>query len=630
MEDNKLIAGALLEIAKRSETTFLEVGKEDKELIEAAKKIGIELPSPDLMVMKTVYAEIDKVNLNGVILPKKAVERGLTTLIGKQCNWEHNGSGFVCGYTISAKINEDKVETINVLFKSLFPEQADELKEKVKSGEAAVSFEIWNKDPETGKSVVKELKNGFKEISPIIFHGTGVLLANKPACPKAKIFKLIAKNEINEAEKIVDKVFSEDLIYASLAIEESKCKNCGICICGKEVKVIIKQIESKEWICPYCEKEIGEKELFLDEKTNKWYHRPCQEKGEIILPKETAKEKEVQKVELAELYVNVTKEEDITFEIAMAFYYSSDEDKAKLTEDAAKWTKKFINSLPDSAFAAIEPAYPEKTEDKNARHLPHHNGEGDLGKEKSNANLDLPHYKNALARCNQIKPISDSISAEDLQKKASAHLERHKDALEKSSEEPKIEVKPIETQAQIIPVATETKIEEPKVEVTPEIKAQEIQVIEPKIIVKVTSEYYDSFVDTYIDGTPSGVSKHEGHSKKITEYKDGTKDEVESDTSSETKYTLAELEEKVNAAKAEKDAEIATLKVEQERILTEKDTEIKNKNTELATKEQEIADLKNPKVEPKKEKEMTVGTVEIKDAYKAKQKEIDDRAFGKR
>lgn len=29
--DNKLIAGALLEIAKRSETTFLEIGKEDNE-----------------------------------------------------------------------------------------------------------------------------------------------------------------------------------------------------------------------------------------------------------------------------------------------------------------------------------------------------------------------------------------------------------------------------------------------------------------------------------------------------------------------------------------------------------------------------------------------------------------------
>ena len=87
MNKNKLIARALLEIAK------------------------IDIPSPDLMVMKTVYAEIDKVNLNGVILPRKAVEKGLDSLIGKQCNWEHDGSGFVCGYTISAKIKKDKIET---------------------------------------------------------------------------------------------------------------------------------------------------------------------------------------------------------------------------------------------------------------------------------------------------------------------------------------------------------------------------------------------------------------------------------------------------------------------------------------------------------------------------------------
>jgi len=227
MEDKRIIAEALLEIAKRSETTFIEISDDNKELIEAAKKIGIELPSPDLMVMKTVYAEIDKVNRNGVILPRKAVERGLKTLVGKQCNWEHNGAGFVCGYSIKAEINEDKVETINVLFKSLFPEQIEELKAKVQSKEAAVSFEIYNKID--GKSVIKELANGQREIDPIIFHGTGVLLAHKPACPNAKIFKLIGR-----VEKYIEKLFAEDLVYAELAVDEPKCKGCNPCTCEKE------------------------------------------------------------------------------------------------------------------------------------------------------------------------------------------------------------------------------------------------------------------------------------------------------------------------------------------------------------------------------------------------------------
>jgi len=580
MNNNKLIAEALLEIAKRSETTFLEVGKEDKELIEAAKKIGIELPSPDLMVMKTVYAEIDKVNLNGVILPRKDVEKGLKTLQGKQCNWEHSGSGYICGYTISAKINEDKVETINVLFKSLFPEQADELKEKVKSGKAAVSFEIWNKNPDTGESVVKELANGFKEISPIIFHGTGVLLANKPACPKAKIFKLISNKLIEEAEKIAERIFSEDLIYASLAIEEPICKKCEICNC----------------------------------------------------------EKEVDKVELEKLYVNVLKEEDVTFDIAMTFYYSSDEEKAKLTEDAAKWTRKFINSLPDSAFAVIEPAYPEKSEDKNCRHLPHHNGEGDLGKEKSNANLDLPHYKNALARASQIKSVTDSISTEDLQKKAISQLERHKDALEKSSEETKTEEKATETKTE--PIVAETKVEEPKVEETKEVKAQELQIIEPKIIVKVTRIYSDTFVDTYADGTMSGTSEGKSFYKTITEYKDGTQDVVEGESEYKKKYDFAELEAKVaeaiKVANDAKDVEINSLKAEIETKKVEVSTakaETETVKTELGQKNQEIETLKAKKEEVEPLLDLNVGIVtekNEKDKIKARQDEINERGFGKK
>ena len=226
---NKFIAEALLEIAKRSETTFIDVS-EDQELIDAAKAVGITLPSPDFLVMKTIYAEIDKVNLNGVILPKDAVEKGLPTLLFKQCNWEHDGAGRICGFTISAKINENKIETINVLFKSLFPEEIAELREKILTKEAAVSFEIWNRNPETGESVVTELANGDRVINPIIFHGTGVLLVHPPACPKAKIFKMIGSRELIDAVKIMDKKFEEDLIYASAAVAVPEWRHPSFCL----------------------------------------------------------------------------------------------------------------------------------------------------------------------------------------------------------------------------------------------------------------------------------------------------------------------------------------------------------------------------------------------------------------
>jgi hypothetical protein len=58
-------------------------------------------------------------------------------------------------------------------------------------------------------------------------------------------------------------------------------------------------------------------------------------------------------------------------------------------EEAAKWTRAYINSLPDSAFIYIEPGYKEG-EDKRARHLPY---KDDTGK------IDLPHLRNAMARC---------------------------------------------------------------------------------------------------------------------------------------------------------------------------------------------------------------------------------------
>jgi len=85
--------------------------------------------------------------------------------------------------------------------------------------------------------------------------------------------------------------------------------------------------------------------------------------------------------------------------------------------DLAKWTRAFINDLPDSAFAVIEPAYKSgKTDNKNARHLPHHGADG---------KVDLSHLRNALARMNQIKPVTDSITADALRRQAKKHLTAH-------------------------------------------------------------------------------------------------------------------------------------------------------------------------------------------------------------
>ena len=57
---------------------------------------------------------------------------------------------------------------------------------------------------------------------------------------------------------------------------------------------------------------------------------------------------------------------------------------------AERWTRKYIDSLPDSAFAVVE-SQPDGTK---VRHLPHHDRSG---------RVDLPHVRNALGRLSQVK-----------------------------------------------------------------------------------------------------------------------------------------------------------------------------------------------------------------------------------
>jgi competence ComEA-like helix-hairpin-helix protein len=74
---------------------------------------------------------------------------------------------------------------------------------------------------------------------------------------------------------------------------------------------------------------------------------------------------------------------------------------------AEKWSQRYIESLPDSAFAAIE-----TTKDgKKIRHLPHHNHLGEV---------DINHLKSALGRIHQVKWIDPANFA-----KAKDHLDQH-------------------------------------------------------------------------------------------------------------------------------------------------------------------------------------------------------------
>lgn len=95
--------------------------------------------------------------------------------------------------------------------------------------------------------------------------------------------------------------------------------------------------------------------------------------------------------------------------------------------EGSHWTAKYINNLPDTSFAVIEPAYLEgKTQDKRARHLPYKDHLG---------NVNEAHYRFALRKMDKLQSFTDSITNEELIDKAQAVLNNVSIAFKNNEEE---------------------------------------------------------------------------------------------------------------------------------------------------------------------------------------------------
>jgi len=83
--------------------------------------------------------------------------------------------------------------------------------------------------------------------------------------------------------------------------------------------------------------------------------------------------------------------------------------------EEAKWTRAYINDLPDSAFAVIEPGGKKdetgRTVPRSLRHLPYKDASG---------KVDIPHLRNAWARRKHVQPVN--MSKEEFIRKAEAVL----------------------------------------------------------------------------------------------------------------------------------------------------------------------------------------------------------------
>ena len=128
--------------------------------------------------------------------------------------------------------------------------------------------------------------------------------------------------------------------------------------------------------------------------------------------------------------------DEMTDNEKLSVYYELEGDSVSPHEvELEQWTRSYINDLPNAAFAAIEPAYTRgETDNKSARHLPHH-GKG-VKSATENGSVDLTHYRNARARANQVKPVTDSITESALRRRAESHLAKHTSVL-KSDEDAK-------------------------------------------------------------------------------------------------------------------------------------------------------------------------------------------------
>jgi len=232
MNDKILISSILTDLTLSSKIEFIEA-KDNHDLIDLAKSKGIDLPSPDLACFRAIYCELDKPNLNNAMLPKKIAIDGINSLVGKQININHLGKNYIIGYTIDAKIIDDLIIVTGILFKSLFFEEFDEIKQLFEEGKLFLSFELWNREPETGESIIEVIDGGIKKITKMIAHGVGLLLKGvNPACKRAQVFKLLANQKDNG-----ESTFQEDerFAYATLSSKE-ECSQCKECLCKEEDK----------------------------------------------------------------------------------------------------------------------------------------------------------------------------------------------------------------------------------------------------------------------------------------------------------------------------------------------------------------------------------------------------------
>ena len=361
------------------------IAKETSRIKELAEKVGIVLPSTHTALFQSVYAPIEESNLNGVRLAEDAVKEALPKMIGSQCNLEHMGYGWIVGIILDTWINDNnEIEIIYSFAKNIYEDEYILALEALGNNELAVSFELLAETDQQEK-----LDDGTILLHEIDFQGVGMLIDNPPAYPKAKTYEFAKaiKNRIKDSsnrelvcasviEEQCDKILSEES-------EEDKSKNLSLVTSSFNNHFHISDVD---WNGNGQSISImGSNNANHIHEVINWEIQDSNDHGHKISDEVIAKVK----------------------------------NHVKLTAD--KWTSDIYNNFPDSSFAVIEPAFLDGiTGNRQARHLAF---------KDRNGRVDSTNYSIALDKVDEILPITDSITTEELRKQAKEELDKHKDIL---------------------------------------------------------------------------------------------------------------------------------------------------------------------------------------------------------
>ena len=275
------------DLTYHSNYEFLEFGKDDDELKAIASKRGIELPSKDLAVFKGRYALVDQRNKNGCTLPKKEVRKALKTLVGKAVDKDHLRKATI-GYWLDASLEDDEIISYGAFWKGNFPEDFEDIQNRMKEGKVKISFEAWGDRQMTDEKAYN--------LTNIEFAGGALLFDTTPACDEA---------EVLEFAKVVDPI-TEIILDTDNKIEEARLDF------NYDNETIARIMY--EAICPTCEMKGWHDIMSIDYENNKISSKcpGCGGKNEYELtPKSTIikKGKKLQPVEESKI---VKKEKEIS------------------------------------------------------------------------------------------------------------------------------------------------------------------------------------------------------------------------------------------------------------------------------------------------------------------------------